>query len=66
MPQQGNHDFREIYPNLKAVTNEPMRIEDIFTKNMVLCLTPAFQITSRTHNDIKFGKELKVLMVVDT
>ena len=66
MPQKRNHDFTERYPNIKAGTYEPMRIKEILTKNWFLCRTPAFLNTSKTHNEIKFGKEVKTTIVVDT
>ena len=57
MPQKRNQDFTERYPNIKAGTYKPMR--DILTKNR-------FLYTSKTHNDLIFGKEIKMQMVVDT
>ena len=49
---------------MKAGTSEPMHIKDISTKNRFFCRTPAFENSSKTHNDLEFGKEMK--MVVDT
>ena len=43
-----------------------MRIKDILIKNRVFFRSPAFLNISKTHNDLKFGKEMKMFMVVDT
>ena len=58
MPKRRNHDF-------KGNTIVPMQSKDILTKNCVLPYAPVFQNTSKTHNDIKFGKEVKPVIVVD-
>ena len=39
-----------------------MHIEDMMIKNKFLC-HPEFLNTSKTLNDIKFGKEVKVIIV---
>ena len=36
MSQKSNHDFKEIYPYIRAGTFEPMCIKDILTKNLFL------------------------------
>ena len=46
-------------------TLKPMRIKDILTKKPVFCRTPALYDRSMTHNDIKFDKESKTIIVVD-
>ena len=66
MLQKRNQDFTERYPNIKAGTYKPMRIRDILTENRFFCRTPEFQNTSKTHSNLKFGKEIKILKVVDT
>ena len=67
MPQKSNHDFKEKYPYKHTGPIEPMRIEDIFTKHWFFAgRMPAFQNTRNAHNDIKFGKEVKTIMVVDS
>ena len=43
-----------------------MHIKDILIKNWFFCQTAAFLNMSKTHNDLKFAKEMKMLMVVDT
>ena len=55
----------ERYPNIKVGTYKPMRIKDILIKNRFFCCTPAFWNMSKTHNDLKFGKEMVMLMVFD-
>ena len=56
------------YPPLENFLHPPlctlksMHIEDIMIKNKFLC-HPEFWNTSKTHNDIKFGKEVKVIIV---
>ena len=65
MPQKSNHDFTEKYPYMQAGTFEPMSIKDILNKNLFSCRTPAFENTSKTHNDIKSGEEVKTIIVVD-
>ena len=50
---------------MNAGTIEPISVRDIFTKNRIFCCTPAFQNTTKAHNDIKFGKEVKTFIVVD-
>ena len=66
MPQKRNHDFTQRYPNIKAGTYEPMTIKEILIKNRFFCRTPPFYNMSKTHKDLKFGKERKMLVVVDT
>ena len=67
MPQKRNHDFTERYPNKKAGTYEPMCNKDIIsTYNLLFAVRQRFRIMSKTHNDLKFGKEMKMLMVVDS
>ena len=51
---------------MHAGTIEPMRFKDILTKKTFYCRTQAFQNTSKAHNDINFGKEVKTIMIVDT
>ena len=46
-------------------TYKPICITNTLTKIPVFCRTPAFYNTSTTHNDIKFGKESKTIIVVD-
>ena len=58
-------DFKEKYYYVLAGTLEPMRNNDVLTKNSCFCCTPAFENTSKTHNDIKFGIEVKTILVVD-
>ena len=50
---------------MNAGTIEPISVRDIFTKNRIFCCTPAFQNTTKAHNNIKFGKEVKTFIVVD-
>ena len=66
MPQKRNQYFTEGYPNIKVGTYKPMCIRAILTENCFFCGVLAFWNTSKTHNDLKFGKEIKMLMVVDT
>ena len=57
MPQKSYHDFQEKYPYVHVGTLEHMHIRDTL---------PVFKNKSKTHNDIKLGKEVKTIMVVDT
>ena len=66
MPQKQNQDLTERYPDIKAGTYKPMCIRDILTKNCCFDARQRFIKTNKTHNDLKFGKEIKMLMVVDT
>ena len=66
MPQKRNQDLTERYPDIKAGTYKPMCIRDILTKNCCFDARQRFIKTNKTHNDLKFGKEIKMLMVVDT
>ena len=50
----------ERYSNIKAGTYKPMRIREILTKNRV------FLPYASVLEHLKFGKEIKMLMVVDT
>ena len=65
MPQQNNHDLKEKCPYIHAGTMEPMRIKDILIKTVFLPCASVLN-TSKAHNDIKFGKEVKTNMVVET
>ena len=65
MTQKNNHYFKIKCPYIHAGTIEPMCNKDILTKTG-FCRTPAFKNTSKAHTDIKFGKEVKTIMVVDT
>ena len=60
MPQKSNDDYKEKYHYVCSGTIEPMDIKDLS-----FCRTPASWDTSKAHNDIKFGKEVKTIMVVD-
>ena len=67
MPQTSNQDFKEKYPYIQAGTIEPIRIKDILIKkSWFSSRTPVFYNMSKAHNDIKFGKELQTIMVVET
>ena len=57
IPQKSNHDFKEKYPYIPAGTLEPMSTKVILTKTRSFCC--------KIHNDIKFGKEVKVIINVD-
>ena len=64
MPLKRHKDFTERYPYIKAGTYEPMHIKDIWTKNLFLPYASILEY--ETHNDLKFGKEKKMLRVGDT
>ena len=66
MPPWSNHELKENDPFIRVGTLEPMRIKDILTKNRIIFRTPTFWNTSKTHNNIEFGKELKTIIVSDT
>ena len=65
MPQKSNHDFKEKYPYIWAGTFEPMRTKVILAKHRFFCHTPPVFNTGKTHKDMKFGKEVKMIIVVD-
>ena len=60
MPQTSNHDFRVKCHYIHAGTIEPMRIKNILTKTVFL------PYASVLDYNLKLGKEIKMLMVVDT
>ena len=62
MPKKRNHYFMERCRYVRAGTIEPMHIKDILTKDRFF----AAPNTSKTHYDMKFGKEVKTIMVVNT
>ena len=59
MPQKSNHNFKEKYHYVRTGTIEPKHIKHLEWK-------PAFENVSKAHNDIKIGKEVKMIKVVVT
>ena len=51
---------------IRMDTSVPIRFKDIFTKNNYLfVMGQRFRIQKKTHNDTKFSKEVKIMVVVD-
>ena len=60
-PKKSNLDYKKKYPHVPEDTLEPIRIEDILTKN-----SQRFRRRVRlTMHGIKFGKEVRTIIVVD-
>ena len=60
MPQKTIMIFKEKYPYIRVGTLVSLHITCVF-----FVQGQHFRIRNMTHNDIKFGKEVKMITVVD-
>ena len=66
MPKKSNHNCKEKYSYVPVGTLEPMHIiRHLKNKTVVFCRTPAFYNASKTHNHMKFCKEVKTITIID-
>ena len=61
---QNSNSTKEIHPYVCLGTLVPMDI-GILNKIVIFCLWAVFNITKKTRNYVKFGKEIKTVIVVD-